>query len=292
MTSNLVTTGGTLPGRAKEFQRLLAESESGEDVHKANPRSLPLTSLHAEPVVFQHREYDGDSEWRIYNHVNELVAAIKREPTERLDPITVWRCAERWIVLDGHFRLKAYQQFAEEKRTTPKSFKVPCKIFTGDLIKAWEFSVQANKKVVEPLTSTERSNAMWRRVCMSWQDGRWSDSKLDMERLGLVASNTISRMRRALKELIGPQGVTKEDAMDMTWLEVITKERDCEADEFTAEDREEYIQYLANLFRKTFGMFPTNSPEIFAEALERFSPKLMEGLTEWLVSELEEEPDF
>ena len=127
---------------------------------------------------------------------------------------------------------------------------------------------------------------------MSWRDDRWNDSKADMERLGLVASNTISRMRRALKELIGPLGVTKEEAMDMTWLEVITKDRDCEMEEFTEEDREEYIQHLANLFRKTFGMYPTNNPEIFAEALERFSPKLMESLSEYLMVDPEGEPDF
>lgn len=291
MISNPIPTGGNLR-RAAEFQRLATEYAGWESKPSPTPRSLQPKQVHAEPSVFQHREFDRDSEWRISTHVSELLLAIKREPSRRLDPITVWSCAGRWIVLDGHFRLQAYRIFAEEKGANPKSFKVPCKVFTGNLIEAWEFSVQANKKVVEPLTSTERSNAMWRRVCMSWSDGQWNDSKADMERLGLVASNTISRMRRVLKELTELKGATKEEAMDMTWLEVITKERDGELEEFTEEDREEYVQHLANLFRKTFGVHPTNSPEIFAEALERFSPRLMEGLIEYLSVDPEEELDF
>lgn len=292
MTSNPVPSGQNLSGRAQEFQRLMTEAKDNDETRSRNPRSLPLTGLHVETAVFQHREYDSDVEWQITSHVADLVMAIKREPNHRLDPIVVWKCGGRWIVLDGHFRLKAYMQYAAEKRESPKTFKVPCKVFDGTLTQAWDFSVQANKKVVAPLTSTERSNAMWRRVCMSWQDGEWSDSKADMERLGLVASNTISRMRRSLKELIGPQGVIREDAMDMTWLEVITQDRDFDLEDFTEEERDEWVERWANQLRRTFGKYPPNNADLFAEAIERYSPTLIEGLTEYLAVDPDEEPDF
>lgn len=292
MTLNTVPLGYEHTGRAKELRRLVTESENHEDALVRIPRSISISSLQTEPVIFQHREFDSDSEWQVTSHVAELAMAIKREPNHRLDQIVIWRCGARWIVLDGHFRLKAYLQYAAEKRETPKTFKVPCKVFSGNLMQAWDFSVQANKKVVTPLTSTERSNAMWRRVCMSWCDGEWTDSKANMESLGLVASNTISRMRRSLKELLGTQQVDLELAMDMTWLEVITQEREFDIDDFSEADREEWIERWANQLRKTFGKYPATNADLFAEAIERFSPKLMEGLTEYLTDDPDEDPDF
>ena len=276
-------------GRWHALKRLEREYERGEHDPPRKPTKLPLTAISEEPLVFQHREDCPLSRFGLDMHVDELVRAIKREPARRLDPVTIWQCGNRWIVLDGHFRLEAYSRYIAETKDKAGAFKVPCKVFLGDAQQAWDFSVLANKKAVEPLTSTERSNAAWQRVCMSWDGSKWTFSKKELAGLGLVAENSISRMRRALGELKENHSVNLEEAYGMSWCDVldllngtIVPEGEWDDD---GEAAQRFRQSIADRLRRTFGTLPMLSPILFFEGLELYSSKMTSEIEEYIRDE-------
>lgn len=163
---------------------------------------------------------------------------------------------------------------------------MPCVVFQGDPLAAWDYSAVANKKTTVALTTTERSNATWKRVCLSWRDGGWITSKADLLALGLSKSYTISQMRRALIALL-EQGLPEGgDPMDLTWMEAdrLYKDHQPSDSEPQWDDDEENpnIQDWADRLNRTFGMYPVKSPETFLLAMERYSPKLVADLTDYL----------
>ncbi|WP_321829550.1 hypothetical protein [Thalassovita sp.] len=272
--------------RRQAFERVRTEHEQGETQRKESPRVVSFLSLNFEVKVFQHREGGSDSELGLAYHVDHLLQAIKREPNRRLDPITIWRCGNRWVVLDGHFRAEAYRRYAEEQQLSLAKFKLPCRVFHGSVLEAFDFSITANKKVTEPLSATERSNAAWQRVCLSWAGDAWNTSKADLVGLGLVTENTVSRMRRTLKLLTSEQQVSIEEANDLTWLDAMQMLTDpAEVDNdwlYDDELRRREAEKQANRFLRTFGDFPKEAPLFFLEALEIYSPKMVEQWTEYL----------
>lgn len=286
---------GASETRQDAFARIRTEFAAAEERHFKRHKSLPIREIRTEPAVFQHREDDGETRYAIDFHIKELVSAIKREPSNRLDAVTVWRCGKRWIVLDGHYRLEAYQLFADEVDANLKTFKVPVRVFEGTPIEAWDFSALANKKAAAPLTATERSNAMWCRVCMSWQDGTWASTQAELAALGLTSKRSIIRMRQALRELVEVEGVPLGEAMGMTWAEVMRREKetgeipDMDADE---EKRRATEKEWADRLRRQFGVIPIKAPLMFLAALEVYSPKMVEDITDYLAGTDEDEDEM
>jgi hypothetical protein len=269
------------------YLRLSKEEKLSSPAQTKPPKSLPLSSIEAEPQVFQHREDIPETRWGLETHIEGLVQAIKREPSHHLDPVIVWFCGGRWIVIDGHFRLEAYSKFAYEKDISPSAFKIPCRVFTGSLSEAWDHSVTANKKVVEPLTSTERSNAAWQKVCRSFSPEGWTSSKNDLVKLGLVTINTVSRMRRTLGELIEAGETTLEEAHELPWLNAMALNQkarnDGDVPAYDDENMERQARVWADQLRRTFATYPALMPLTFFHALEIYSPKMIEVITEYLV---------
>lgn len=272
------------------FERLQGDFGRGDQLPKRAKRNLVLADIHKEPEVFKHRAEDMADQWEISLHIADLQGAIRREPTRRLDPLTVWCCGGRWIVIDGHYRLEAYTRYATEQGTALDKFAVPCEVFLGDLYAAWDYSATANKKVTLPLTSTERSNAAWRRVCLSLVGGNWVTSKADVVALGLVGSNTVSRMRRALLA-ISEHDLTKGcDPLDLTWIEAERLSKGDSSSDYEAGwiDEDPMVQHWADRLTRTFGKEAWKAPETFFRALERYSPKLAEDLKDYLTDYGEE----
>ena len=212
-----------------------------------------------------------------------------REKTQRLDPITVWCCGRRMIVLDGHYRLEAYIRYAEGQGIPLRKFAVPCEVFQGDPLAAWDYSATANRKVTAPLTTTERSNAAWKRVCLSWKDGEWITSKADLTALGLVGSNTISRMRRALIELTEKGMLEGRDPMELTWTEAerLYKGDPLHDHEFDASEDSPLVRDWADRLTRTFGKEAWRAPQLFYFAMELYSPKMVESLKDYLTDDEE-----
>lgn len=264
--------------------RLRAEREANPNPPLKFPRKLPLSAIHTEPEVFQHRDKHPAYRWRFEYDLHELQSAIRREPTRRLDPITVWYCGGRWIVIDGHYRIEAYARYAAEQGTPLKDFAVPCEVFHGDFYTAFDFSATANKKVTTPLTSTERSNVTWKRVCLSYVDGKWITSKSQILALGLSKENTISRMRRALVTIVDKNLTDGGDPMGITWSEATDLVEDKTSSDYEAllVDEHPMVQVWADRLSKAFAKEPLEASEVFFLALERYSPKLMEQLEEYL----------
>lgn len=272
------------------FERLQGDFGGADELPKRTKFNLVLGDVHTEPEVFQHRDQGHECRWELGLHIANLEAAIRREPQHRLDPITVWCCGGRWIVLDGHYRLEAYTRYATEQGTPLNRFKVPCEAFKGSPYAAWDYSATANKKATRPLTTTERSNATWKRVCLSWKDGEWITSKAGLEELGLSCKNTISRMRRVLRGLMEKGLPEGDDPMDYTWMEAgrLLKGDHSSDYETDCTDEDPMVQVWAGRLTRTFGKEAWRAPLVFLQALERYSPKMTADLKDYLTDHDEE----
>ncbi|SPF79172.1 hypothetical protein ALP8811_03110 [Aliiroseovarius pelagivivens] len=283
--------------RKEAFDRLSLQHEEGLGQRAENIRTVVLSSLSVEPLVFQHREDGPGDMWGHELHLDNLKQAIKREPGHRLDPIVIWQCGPDFIVIDGHFRVEAYRQYARDKKTQPKRFKVPCQVFHGGPLEALDRSITLNKKVSSPLTKTELSNAAWQRICLSWDGEGWSTSKKQLIALGLVADNTIARMRRTFMKLLKSGKVTTEDCHGMTWqdAEAALKGIDGEDVKDWWDDDERWdagVQELADRLSRTFGSILREAPLFTLAAFERYSPQLVAAWEEYMLEERELCEDF
>lgn len=281
----------TQPTARNAFERLQGDFGLTDELPKRAKFNLVLGDIHTKPDVFQHREQGPDTRWENDLHISILESAISREPTERLDPITVWCCGGQWIVLDGHYRLEAYARYAKDKGVPQDKFAVPCMAFKGKPLEAWDFAAVINKKTTEPLTATERSNVMWKRVCLSLVDGKWITSKATLEVMGLVKSNTISRMRSVLLAILEKGLMEDNDPMGLSWIEATEIFRGDLTSGFEPdweEGEDPLIQVWADRLARTFGKCPLDYPPRFFQALERYSPKLFEDLTEYLTPRVED----
>lgn len=282
----------TLPQTTRgAFERLQGDYGGADKQSKRAKFNLVLGDIHLAPEVFQHRDQSPEYQWERSFHIADLLGAIGCEPSRRLDRITVWCCGGRWIVLDGHYRLEAYIQYAREQGVPLNKFAVPCEAFKGDPYEAWDYAATANRKVTSPLTTTERSNAAWKRVCLSWKDGKWLISKANLAALGLVKSSTIGRMRSTLIELLNLGLLEGKDPMELTWLEAdqLFKGGPSSDREFDyMDDVDPMTQDWADRLTRTFGKAAWKNPLVFLFALERYSPKMVADITDYLNSPRED----
>lgn len=151
------------------------------------------------------------------------------------------------------------------------------KTFEGTLGEALTQSAKINKKVLEALTRTEKSDVMWRMVCTSSNgNGVWSHSKKDMVAMGFVASNTISRMRNVHKAILKSHIIKWINPMDMSWVEAQERvQSQKEPDGYTFDQQEALVRDWADRLGKTFKDAPTKNPDAFLLALEEYSPQMM-----------------
>lgn len=130
------------------------ELQEGEEAPGTRNEELPLQNVKMWHTVFQPREFEstGPSE----DHVRALVDAIKAEPGNRLDPITVWWSGKHWPVLNGHHRIMAYARARKNgfKQHQPSGKKTAHWIFSQLTGHPYRLSIKALTKPHTPESIT------------------------------------------------------------------------------------------------------------------------------------------
>ena len=114
------------------------------------PTALKPSDIHVASKVFQ---------WRLPRrniepsdmHTLELVRVIQDGETA-LPPLLVYLIGERFYVLDGHHRLRAY-------RSVGWTRKIPVEVFTGTLEQARKVALQRNSRNKLPMTREGKSES-------------------------------------------------------------------------------------------------------------------------------------
>lgn len=243
----------------------------------SNLVNLPINDLDVMVSVFQARAVGDDLASE--RHVAILMDAIMNEANQVLDPITCWWSGQRWLVLDGHHRLEAHQKLrAVDKGPT----KIPVRVFRGTLDEAHDESIRLNSKDSLNMSRDDKATKAWHMVMLG-------KVKTIRQVAGLckVSKSTVGRMIIKREELIADFGAHWLEEVDgLTWKDVINIGVQRDYDE-EWEDRQ-VLAWVRGL-QKTFGNKPQKQPELFAKAIEQYSPHLYSALAEWLSHDFSDE---
>ncbi|PST29754.1 hypothetical protein C7U62_01310, partial [Mesorhizobium loti] len=182
------------------------------------PARLPWSSIIEIPSVFQVRGEHTDE-----RHATALFDVLKRE--NDLRPVTVWRCGEGAVLLDGHHRLHAYKRMQGRSRVAEG---VPVVWFRGNLDDAIKAAAEANNEVKLPLNTHQRMNLGWRLVVLD----RYS--KKETAKMAGISERTVANMRTVRKTL-ELSGVGR-DELPLNWWRASKEARRLDA-------REERLDY-------------------------------------------------
>jgi hypothetical protein len=222
---------------------------------------VDLKDLETDEDTFQWRSGFNieDSE----RHVQVLVET-PRDRKKPLDPILVYPRGAGFVVIDGHHRLKAYQEASWDG-------PVPVEVFQGPPQEAEFEALRRNIKDKLPMTPEDKLEAAWRLV----KAGGLSKAKIT--ELTTVSNGTLGNMRAAL-EKHGDEAMAK-----MLWSQVkmMAWEKDEDFD-FDAHKQRKAEKLAKELVNKTSVHLGQN-PDILALALEMISPGLPKSLVwEWM----------
>ncbi|SFN95487.1 ParB-like nuclease domain-containing protein [Bradyrhizobium sp. Ghvi] len=123
-------------------------------------------------------------------HVNALATRITRKG--ELDPVLVVKLGSKWVVVDGHHRIAAYQKL---------KYKAPikCEWFAGTVREAMDESLRRNEKTHLRVEQADKAEAAWTRTLMDWDGKGWSSSKAQVVTLTGASDGTVAQMRRVVK---------------------------------------------------------------------------------------------
>jgi hypothetical protein len=138
---------------------LLAKDELKEKIETGalqpdSPSTLLLHEIELMDAVFQHRT---NSEWASEGHVKNLLKGLKNTSGKPFEPVTVMWGGNSWVLVDGHHRVKAYQEYGFNA-------PIPVQVFQGTLEEAFGEALRANVQDKLSMSSKEKTNAAWRLV--------------------------------------------------------------------------------------------------------------------------------
>lgn len=244
------------------FDALKEQRRRGKPEPKELPKTLMASAIKVREEVFQHRRPDHFASDR---HVRELADVAK---VRDLDQLTVWWDGKTWTVIDGHHRLKAYI------RADKRDHAVPVEVFQGTPEEALGRAAEANTKDKLQMSSSEKSNAAWRLVVMT--EGR---SKVQQAQDAGVSERLVALMRKTKVTLLRDPERLLEDLAEMSWQEA-RRTAAGESLDWTPGEEEARIQKMTKALRQALGATADRQPDIFRQALERFSPQLAQALEE------------
>lgn len=265
------------------------ELAEGTEAPDTSTNELPIDQIRMRHSVFQPREFvsTGPSE----DHVRALTDAIKVEPGNRLDPITVWWSGKHWTVLNGHHRVLAYARarksgFKQHQPSGKRSaqWMVPVRYFEGALQQALIEATRTNSKDQLSMTKDEKLNRGWRLTVL------YPDlSKSQVAGACKISSRTVANMRTKLKDIQTDEPEDwRSEALALSWREAQRWGK--EEMEYDDAWQEKLAREWSRRLGKTFGTKLADQPELAAKALAFYSEKLTEDLGEILNPE--ENPDF
>lgn len=263
------------------YRQLEVELANGTPAPVTRPKSLSLERIHLLEAVFQPRGGGkmGESE----DHIRTLMEAAMHEPKNVLDPITVWWSGSRWLVLDGHHRLKAYRRLRSKKKGRKS---IPVSAFAGHWSKAVLESNRLNAKDKLPMSKDDKLDRAWQLVILENQF-----SKREIAETCRVGRNTVSRMRKVLKDYQDQYPETwREVAFGDSWKEALRGDK---VPEWSDEKEQKLVEQTAFRLAKTFGKQPAKQPDIFFRGLQLYSEALAaEAVRYFRESDCERLPDF
>lgn len=238
------------------FERLKQEATATSPLAPAErPARLPLQEVHQEPVVFQAR-------FRVVEpiHLKDLIRELKKAGD--LDPIKVATIGSRVVLIDGHHRLAAYQQCADEDGSDQSRFStIPVEWFEGTLEEAVLEAARANIRKKLPLTNGEKQDFAWALV----RSGLYS--KREIRTAAGVSDGQIATMRRVLKT-IGPE-VAKGCP---SWLDALGTANNTTYRTWDEDEREMWLERMSDAkgreLRSWMGPVMRRDPELLARTLE------------------------
>lgn len=219
----------------------------------SEPSRLPWNTIVEVHSVFQVRGGATDE-----RHATALFDVLKREGD--LKPLTVWRCGQGVVLIDGHHRLHAYRRFQGRTRIAEG---VPVVWFKGSLNDAIKAAAEANNEVKLPMNTKQCMEFGWRLVVMD----RYS--KKETAKMANISERSVANMRDVKKTLLA-SGMDLDD-LPYRWWQASRDARQLDEgkdkldyDEFAEEQAKKWADAMAKMFTTQLA----RSPVIAAKALE------------------------
>jgi hypothetical protein len=238
------------------------------------PTELQWREITLRPEVFQQRK---PSKHLSDAHIRELAKSVEAAPERSLDPITVWWDGKGWTCIDGHHRSAAYKRAG-------KAHGIAVTVFEGTPDDALGFSARSNTKDKLTMSRAEKTNAAWRLVVFS------DMSRSDIARCSGASERTVANMRvtkRRLQDLAATFDPLEDSfipayAGDLGALSWEAARRLAAGENAEATfDEDKRVQELATRLRKALGPTAERQSDIFARAVEVYSPMLARALEEY-----------
>ena len=248
--------------RSAAWSELRYQLTHGKPQPADKPSTLTLRRIKLWPEVFQQRR----PEKRISSaHVRMLASKAKASSHGVLDPLTVWWDGKAWACIDGHHRMEAYRSVSVNE--------IPVVVFVGSIEEAVTLSTRANTRDKLQMSRGEKSNAGWHLVV------RTKLSKSAQADASGVSERQVAHMRR-VKEILEVKGV--KELEDLSWEEARKMEAGEDGtQEWDEDETERRAQEMATKLHKALGKTACSQIEVFARAVELYSPLLAEGLVEY-----------
>jgi hypothetical protein len=259
-------TSRKAPARGEAWATLTGRHANGKPQPTIGD-TLPRAQVKTIPVVFQVRDpNEADSA----NHIAELAAAIKAQGS--VDPISVWWSGAAWVCVDGHHRLRAYDEAGVDD--------IRVKVEHGSPQDMLMLASIENKKNRLHMRATEKAESAWRLTCLPEAD---RPSKAATVASTGTSDGLVGKQRRIYRELIKDHGFDEHALLDMSWRVALAEhagrtqpEKGGEA--WEEREVEEYCKQLG----KTWGTLHVSRLELFLRALQRWDTRLAQrAASEW-----------
>jgi hypothetical protein len=222
------------------------------------PSSLSLDEITVMDTVFQHRKA---SEWASESHVKALLRSLRNTAGKPFDPLTVMWAGDTWVLIDGHHRYKAYQEYEFDE-------PVPVNIFQGTIDEALGEALRANVQDKLPMTAREKINAAWRLVVGA------NLSINQTAQLSLASRATVLTMRKVRDALAARTAPGYLGQLD--WSAARAKYAGLDTNFDTINDwQEKKARLIAEKLKKTFGKELSKFPKVLWMALEKYDSNLL-----------------
>jgi ParB-like chromosome segregation protein Spo0J len=235
---------------------------------------LRVAEIETLPAIFQPREVglgnrEGKTDKRYVGRLQQRMSNVGE-----LDPVTVIKLGEAWVIVDGHHRLEAYRKKKWEK-------PIRCKWFEGSVREAMDASMRRNVALKLEMSLADRQEEAWKRVLM----GGWTREQIRKTcsvgpKLITLMKKVVTRYRdkkdrrKRTREFRKEVGILKESSWRNARLAYINAEAP------QARTLEERAQTLARLMRERLTNKLSEDPEVTARAVaiyDRGLPKRLIG---------------